>query len=121
MVASRALLQAHFVALSSAAVLLLSGCRETAPDPPGELETQVEVEAEPVVNAPQPAAAEVGADPPPATVTGELDAPLIEFQPVGLSPLYQGFMADLSAISVLRRGLAGRLTAAVVALKEPAP
>ncbi len=116
-VASRALLQPPLVALCSAAALLLSGCRETAPEPPLELQVESQPESQPVIDEPTPAAAEVDVAAPPVSVGGELDAPQIEFQPVGLSPLYEGFMADPGAISVLRRGLAGRLKASVVALK----
>jgi len=114
-VASRALLQVHLVALTAAAVLLLPGCRESTPELPSEPEG--ELATDPALDDSQPGAAQGTAAADPATVMGELDAPLIEFQPVSLSPLYQGFMVDPGAISVLRRGLSGRLTASVVALK----
>ena len=46
-----------------------------------------------------------------------LDGPLIEYLPEGLSPLYQGFMADPQAIAVLRTALVGHLESPVATLK----
>ena len=99
-----------------ATALSLAACRGPAPVSPSDPEAAADS---------QPAAGEAEVDPQqsdeaaPAgavAVTG-IEAPLIEFQPVNLTPLYQGFLADPRAIAVLRSGLAGRLSAPSVPLK----
>lgn len=98
-----------------AAVLYLGACR--APEAPPQ-SSPPEPTPEPVAASPEvPEPVEKGdADTASAGVAG-LRAPLIEFQPQGLAPLYQGFMSDPAAIAVLRSRLAGRLVVPSVVLR----
>jgi len=103
-----------------AVVLCLVGCRapepplpSTPPDPQPE-----PVVAEPVVAEPEvPQSAEASDADSVSDGVASLGAPLVEFQPQGLAPLYQGFMTDPAAIAVLRSHLAGRLAAPSVVLR----
>lgn len=101
-----------------ATALSLAACRGPAPVSPGDSETETVADPE-ITGAEAAADAKQGEDAAAAVPAARaaLQAPRIEFQPVNLAPLYQGFLADPDAIAVLRSGLAGRLSAPVVPLK----
>ncbi|MBJ93357.1 MAG: hypothetical protein CMP23_02665 [Rickettsiales bacterium] len=95
-------------------ILGFVACRNSGQEaPPQEQLGAVELEAQPAALPPDPeqrletAAVEVAA----------AVAPLIEYLPEGLSPLYQGFFADPQAIAGLRAGLAGQFSSPVATLK----
>ena len=98
-----------FVAISClVGSAVLSGCQNKSSVPPEQIAAEPEAVATELKSP--------GTEPE-AAVLPEEDAPLIEYLPEGLSPLYEGFMADPQAVSVLRRALTGHLATPVATLK----
>jgi hypothetical protein len=97
------------VALASlAGAAVTAGCQSKSQVEPLQVEAELGLPS----TEPEPPSTELD-----SALLSEDKAPFIEYLPEGLSPLYEGFMADPQAIAVLRRALTGHLVTPVATLK----